>query len=164
MQEENEYAPVDVVEQEETTSEEVIEESNDDTVTLSKSEYSKLKRQAIAYKANKVEKPIVQEEKNTINALSEVDVDAKILKSQGVSDELIEEMKALAAVRKKSLLEMTSDPIIIAMKESHEAERKAKQAKLGVSRGSSTVKPTKSTATPGLTAEDHRALWNEQNK
>jgi len=57
MDEENEYVQEDVVEQEEQTSEEV-EESNEETfgdseITLSKEEFTKLKRKAIAYDANK---------------------------------------------------------------------------------------------------------------
>lgn len=162
MQEENEQAPVDVVEQEEITSEEA-EESNDETVTLTKSEYSKLKRQAIAYKANKSEKPEVKETQTTTNAISEEDIEVKILISQGVDAELLEEMKALAKVRGKSILSIQNDPILIAMKEAKEEEARKKAARLGVSKGSSTVKATKSTTTPGLSEEDHKALWKEQN-
>lgn len=163
MQEENEYAQDEVVEQEEVTTTEESEESNDDTVTLTKSEYSKLKRQAIAYKANKSEKPEVRETPTITNSLTEQDIEAKILRSKGVDAQLIEEMKALAAVRGKSLLEMENDPIILAMKEAKEAEAKAKAARLGASRGSTTVKAQKSTTTPGLSEEDHRAMWKELN-
>jgi hypothetical protein len=160
---ENEYAPVDVVEQEETTSEEVTEESNDDTVTLSKSEYSKLKRQAIAYKANKTEKTEVREQTTTNSSLSEEAIEAKILLSQGKSPELIEEMKALAKVRGKSLLEIQNDPILLAMEKARDDESNAKKVKLGAARGSSTVQTKKSTATANLSAEEHKALWKEQN-
>lgn len=59
MEEENEYVQEDVVEQEEQTSEEVIEEESteeveENEVTLSKEEFTKLKRKAIAYDSNKV--------------------------------------------------------------------------------------------------------------
>lgn len=163
MQEENEYPQEEVVVEEEVTTTEEAEDSNDETVTLTKSEYSKLKRQAIAYKANKSEKPEVKETPATTNSLSEQDIEAKILRAKGVDNQLIEEMKALAAVRQKSLLEMENDPIIIAMKEAKEAEAKAKAARLGASRGSTTVKATKSTTTPGLSDEDHKAMWREAN-
>lgn len=58
MATENEYEEVDVNTQEEATSEEETvdtqeETQDEDTVTLSKSEYKKLQRRSIAYKANK---------------------------------------------------------------------------------------------------------------
>lgn len=58
MEQENEDVQEEVLEQEEVeTSEETVEEEkSDDTVTLTKSEYKKLNRQALAYKANKSEK------------------------------------------------------------------------------------------------------------
>lgn len=163
MQEENEYPQEEVVVEEEVTTTEEAEESNDDTVTLTKSEYSKLKRQAIAYKANKSEKPEVKETSTTTNSLTEQDIEAKILLAKGIDSQLLEEMKALASLRGKSLLEMENDPIIVAMKEVKEAEAKAKAARLGASRGSTSVKAQKSTTTPGLSDEDHRAMWRELN-
>ena len=64
MEETNEYPQEDVVVEEEQTSEEV-EESNeetyDDAVTLSKEEFTKLKRKAIAYDSNK-RKPEVEQQ------------------------------------------------------------------------------------------------------
>lgn len=161
MPEENEYAPVDVVEQEEITSEST-EESNDDTVTLSKSEYSKLKRQAIAYKANKSDKPEPREQ-NTTNALSREDVELTVLASQGIDSELLGEMKTLAKLRGKSIMEMQKDPIIIAMKEVKAKEEKEKLSKLPASRGSSTVKAEKGFSTSGLSKEEHKALWKARN-
>jgi len=73
MEKENEDAQVDVVEQEEQTSDEVEEvveeteaeaeeESND--VTLSKEEFTKLKRKAIAYDSTKGTKPTPKAEAN----------------------------------------------------------------------------------------------------
>lgn len=54
MDNENEQAQEEIVEQEEQISEESNEETQeDDSITLSKAEFNKLKRQSIAYKANK---------------------------------------------------------------------------------------------------------------
>lgn len=161
MQEENEYAPVDVVEQEETTSEEVNEESHEDTVTLSKSEYSKLKRQAIAYKANKSEKSEVKEERNTNSALSKDDIELTVLAAQGFDKEILDEMKVLAQLRGKSVLEVKNDPIIVAMMDMKEKEEKAKQARLGASKGSAPARKEKSFSAP-LSPQEHKALWREQ--
>lgn len=62
MENENEQAQEEVVEQEEQTSEETTEETQEETqeeendsITLSKAEYTKLNRQAIAYKAIKAQ-------------------------------------------------------------------------------------------------------------
>ncbi len=79
MEETNEYPQEDVVVEEEQTSEEV-EESNeetyDDAVTLSKEEFTKLKRKAIAYDSNKrkpeVEQQPVQKTDSSDSYLEEV--------------------------------------------------------------------------------------------
>lgn len=156
MEQENEYAPVDVVEQEETTSEEVQEESHDDSITLSKAEYSKLKRQAIAYKANK-ETP----KQEQTAGLSKEDIELTVLASQGINAELLNEMKVLAKLRGKSIIEMKDDPIILAMKEVKEKEEKARLAKLPASKGSGNVRQEKNFSTP-LSKEEHRELWKAQ--
>lgn len=65
MEEENEQAQEEIVEQEEQISEESNEETQeDDSITLSKAEFNKLKRQSIAYKANK-DKPEKVEQSQT---------------------------------------------------------------------------------------------------
>ncbi len=79
MEETNEYPQEDVVVEEEQTFEEV-EESNeetyDDAVTLSKEEFTKLKRKAIAYDSNKrkpeVEQQPVQKTDSSDSYLEEV--------------------------------------------------------------------------------------------
>lgn len=165
MQEENEYPQEEVVVEEEiTTTEEVAEESNDDTVTIPKSEFNKLRRQAIAYKANKeTPKQEVKEVQTTTNFSEDV-IEEKILKSKGISNEDINELKALARLRGKSLLEVeSSDPLWKSILNEREAELRKKQASLGASRGSSIAKPQKTTTTPNLSVEDHKALWKEQN-
>lgn len=67
-----------VVQEEETTTQEETEETNeetqdDETVTLSKSEYKKLQRQSIAYKANKSDrvesKPQPKQDGHSIDTL-----------------------------------------------------------------------------------------------
>lgn len=162
MQEENEYPQEEVVVEEEVTTTEEAEESNDDTVTLTKSEYSKLKRQAIAYKANKSEKP-ERETPTTTNSLTKQEIQEEILIAKGIDPQLLEEMKALATLRGKTLLQMENDPIILAMKETKEAEAAKAKARLGASRGSTSVKAQKTTTTPNLSDEDHKAMWREHN-
>ena len=96
------------------------------------------------------------------NPISDLQIERKILKSQGMSDELLNELVALSTVRGKSLLDTQSDPIFIAIKDSKDAEVKANKAKLGASKGSANVKTEKGFGTPGLTDEEHKALFRER--
>ena len=93
------------------------------------------------------------------NGIDEVTIEKKILKSQGMSDELLEELVALSKVRGKGLLDTQSDPIFIALKESKEAETKKSKASMGASKGSGTAKKDKTFNTPGLTEEEHKEMW-----
>lgn len=163
MQEENEYVQDEVVEQEENTTTEEESAESDDTVTISKTEFNKLRRQAIAYKANKEAPKQEVKDTHTTNSFTKQEIQEEILIAKGVDSQLLEEMKALSLLRGKSLLEMEHDPIIIAMKEVKEAEAKAKAARLGASRGSTSVKAQKSTTTSGLSDDEHRAMWKELN-
>jgi len=97
------------------------------------------------------------------NNLSEESIDIKILKSQGMSDELLKELTDISKLRNKSPLEMQLDPLFLAIKKQREDEAKFSKAKLGASRGSGQVKKDKSVSSPGLTDSEHKALWREQN-
>lgn len=96
------------------------------------------------------------------SGLDDESVERKILKSQGVSEELIEELSALSKVRGKSLLDTLEDPIYLKLKEAKEEEAKEKKAKLPSSKGSGTVKSKRDTTSPDLSEEEHKALWKEQ--
>jgi hypothetical protein len=87
--------------------------------------------------------------------LSEDVVDSRILKSQGMADELLSELKTIAKLRGKTMMECTEDPIFLAIKEA------AKKVKLPASRGSAPVKKAKDFTSKGLTPEEHKALWRE---
>ena len=93
--------------------------------------------------------------------LSEETIQAMILQSKGVDVELISEMKPLAKLRGKSVLEMENDPIYLAMKKEREDKVKAEKAKLGASRGSGQAKQEKSINSQGLSDEEHKAMWRE---
>ncbi len=89
-------------------------------------------------------------------------VEEKILKIQGMSDELISELKAVAKARGKSLIDSVNDPIFVAIKTERETEAKAQKAKLGASKGSGSMKKEKAINSPGISDEDHKAMWREQ--
>ena len=95
------------------------------------------------------------------NGIDLATMEKTILKSQGMSDDLLEELVALSKVRGKGLLDTQSDPIFIALKEAKESEAKKAKAKLGSSKGSGTVKKEKSFETPGLSEEEHKEMWKQ---
>lgn len=95
------------------------------------------------------------------NSLSEEEVDAKILKSQGMADDLIQELKVIAKARGKSILDTLTDPIFTAIKQQKETAAKEQKAKLGASKGSGSVKKEKSFNSAGLTDDEHKAMWRQ---
>jgi hypothetical protein len=95
------------------------------------------------------------------NGIDLATMEKTILKSQGMSDDLLGELVALSKVRGKSLLDTQSDPIFIALKDAKDAEAKKAKANLGASKGSGTVKTTKGFDTPGLSAEEHKEMWKQ---
>jgi hypothetical protein len=95
------------------------------------------------------------------NGIDLATMEKTILKSQGMSDDLLEELVALSKVRGKGLLDTQSDPIFIALKEAKESEAKKAKANLGSSKGSGTVKKEKSFDTPGLSEEEHKEMWKQ---
>jgi len=89
-------------------------------------------------------------------------IQTQILKAQGLSEELLSELKAVAAVRKVSLIDAQNDPIFTAIKERKEAEIKSAKASLGASKGSRPEKKEKTFETSGLSPEEHKAMWRSQ--
>lgn len=87
-----------------------------------------------------------------------VDVDERILKAQGMSDEVLKELKVVATARGVSLIDAQNDYLFVAIKEKIERDTKAQRATLGVSRGSGTAKPKVGFNTPGLSREEHMKL------
>lgn len=91
------------------------------------------------------------------------EIQATVLRAQGMSDELLKELKVIAKVRGTDLLTAQTDPIFGVIKDRLEAERKASEARLGASRGSQTAKPKKDVSSRGLTDEEHKNLWKLHN-
>lgn len=84
------------------------------------------------------------------------------LRVTGMSKEILEQLKKVATLTGKDLVDAQSDPIFIAVKEKIEKEQKREDASMPASRGSSTVKPKVSLSTPGLTREQHMALSKQK--
>ena len=130
--------------------------------TYTEQQFKQVLARAKSAEAKLKEKP-AEATHNTNNALSEQDIEAKILQAQGMDKELLDEAKILAKLRNKSILEIQNDPILLAMKKEKEDAVKAQKAKLGASRGSSQAKAEKAITSSNLSDEEHKALWREQN-
>lgn len=87
-----------------------------------------------------------------------LNVEEAVLMANGMSDELIEKLKAVAAVQKVSLIKAQNDPIFVAVKEKFEKDQKREEASLPASRGAAAIKPKKDFMTPGLSRDEHKKM------
>lgn len=89
-------------------------------------------------------------------------VEETVLLAQGMPEELVEKLKAVARVEGiQSLLKAQANPIFVAVKEKFEKDQRQKEASLGASRGAQSVKVPKKANTPGLSREEHMRLAKE---
>jgi hypothetical protein len=95
------------------------------------------------------------------SASSQPSVEETVLLAQGMPEELVNELKVVAQVRKVSLIKAQNDPIFVAVKDKFEKDLKKKDASLPASRGSGSVKPKKTFTTPGLTRDEHKQMFQE---
>lgn len=150
-----------------TGTEDSQEDTDTDDVEALKQQLAKANeaKAAILRRAKKAEQQLKDKKPSQINspAHSLEDIEATVLKSQGIPDDILRDMKALAKVRGKSLLDIQNDPIILTLKKQREDEDKANKAKLGASKSTASVKKEVSFNTPGLSDEEHKRLWREAN-
>jgi hypothetical protein len=131
MENENEYAQEEVVEQEEQTSEELLDQDDsqtieEDVVTLTKSEFNKLNRRAIAYEANKkTEKPLTKVA-NEIN-ISPERLDRIELLQDGYSKDEVDAIMDLGGTK------MLNNPIVQNAIKVLRQERKSKDVSQNLS-------------------------------
>lgn len=86
-------------------------------------------------------------------------VDERILVANGMSTDLLKELRRVARFTETDLISAQTDPMFIAIKERYEKEQRDKDAALGASKGSGQGKSRKDLTTPGLTADEHKKLW-----
>lgn len=92
-------------------------------------------------------------------ASAQPNVEETVLLANGMSEDLMKELKAVAQARGiSSLIKAQNDPIFVAVKEKFEKDQRQKEASLPASRGSGSIKPKKSIDTPGLSREEHMAM------
>ncbi len=87
-----------------------------------------------------------------------LNVEEAVLLANGMPEELVAELKAVAQVRKTTLLKAQNDPIFVAVKEKFEKDEKQKAASLPAARGAGAVRAKKEFNSPGLTRDEHRAM------
>ncbi len=148
---------------EETVAEDAKEESQGDTTedNSEADELAKARAEAAKYRRlfEKGNKPQVAKPKATTKASAQPSVEEAVLLANGMSEELVESLKKVAAVEGiGSLIKAQSNPIFIAVKEKFEREQKQKAASLGASRGSGSVKAKKDFNSPNLTREEHQKM------
>lgn len=147
-----------------------IEEDTEDVEALREQlERERTARQQLTARAKKAEAELKATKAQTApptqntNNLTSLDIEAKILKAQRISDEDINYLKKIAAFNNTSLIDAVEDDMYSAYKLKKEAEEKSEKAKLGVSSRSGTVKQKQTVSSPGLSDSEHKALWREAN-
>lgn len=138
---------------EETTTTEEQETVSEDTVTLTKAEFTKLKRQAIAYKSQKEGSPT---ERKTNS--SDINKDELYLIAEGFKKKDIEQLAVIAKGSGVSLEEARSSDLFKLYQEKQQAEARKAKAQLGVSYGSG-FNPGGPAIKPGMTEAEHKAVW-----
>jgi hypothetical protein len=87
-------------------------------------------------------------------------VDERILISQGLHEDLLEQLRKVAQLNGTSLLEAQKDPLYSAYKKQWEAEEQNKKASLSPSKGASPSEQKKINS-PNLSRDDHREMWKK---
>jgi hypothetical protein len=128
---------------------------------FAKQAIARAKKAEAELKALKGAKP-AEANQNTQPSPSHETIEETILRAQGESQEMIDQLKKIAQVTGKTLIDARQDPYYVALKKAKEDEVKSAKAKLPASRGSGTAKQEKSFNTPGLTEAEFKELWREK--
>lgn len=91
-------------------------------------------------------------------ASTQPSVEEVVLLANGMSDEMLSQLKKIAAINNTSLIKAQTDPIFVAVKEKFEKDQKQKDASLPSSRGSGQTKPKVDFSTPNLPRETHKEM------
>lgn len=93
------------------------------------------------------------------NGLSPDEIDIKILKAKGTTDDEIKYLQKIAAVNGTTVFEAEQDELFTAYKAKQDESKKSEKARLGASRGGGTVKKEENFTSQGLSGEKHKELW-----
>ena len=117
-------------------------------------------------RAKKAEALIIKNKKSPVaekptEQATPSNVEEIVLQANGMSDELLTQLKKVAAINGTSLIKAQNDPIFVAVKEKFEREKKSSAASLPATRGAGSAKVQKTANTPGLSREEHMRLVQE---
>jgi len=143
----------------ESIDQEEAEESQEETVTLSKSEFTKLKRQAIAYKSQKENPPAPKEKKGS----SDINKDELYLVAKGYDDDAIAQLQIIARGSGTTMKEALENPLFKSYEAKQKEEERRAKAKLGAS-NSSGFQSGKPAITPNMSQNDHKAVWAKMSQ
>lgn len=132
------------------------ESTQEETVTLSKSEFTKLKRQAIAYKSQKENQPSSKEKTGS----SDINRDELYLVAKGYDDEALEQLRIIARGSNTTLKEALNNPLFKNYEAKQKEDERKSKAKLGASNGSGYSQGGPAIK-PNMTPEDHKAVWQK---
>lgn len=122
-------------------------------VATNKKLFERAKKAEAELKALKGSKPPAK------SASPQLNVEETVLLANGMAEELLGELKAVAKARGiSSLIKAQADPIFVAVKERFEKDKKVKDASLPAARGAGSVKPKKDFLSPNLSREEHRKM------
>lgn len=165
MSEQDEQVLETISSNEEENFEEENHEGTDDVQAQLDAE--RIAKQQILARAKKAEAELKQlkeakASQTTNSTFKSEDIEITVLKAQGVSQDEIDYLKKLAAVNGTTVIEAQSDELFKNFKTKKEDTEKAEKARLGVSRGSGSIKKGKDINTPGLTEAEHKDLWRQK--
>lgn len=143
----------------ESNDQEQEESTQDDSVTLSKSEYTKLKRQAIAYKSQKENQPAPLKEKN---GSPDINRDELYLVAKGYDDDALEQLRIIARGSGISLKDALNNPLFKTYEANQKNEERKSKAKLGASSGSGFSQGGPAIK-PNMTQDEHMAIWSKMS-
>lgn len=163
--EETEVEEIDVPTEEEAEEQE-SEESSDDSelreqLERLEKENKTLKIQKAKLKEKKAE-PVKKEVKNSNEASDQLSKDEAILYAKGRSEEEVEKVMKIADIEGISPLAANDSEYFKLWKERQDAKKEAQDTQLGASKGSVKTKPKKDVSSPGLSSEDHEALFKQK--
>lgn len=134
----------------------VVKEANKKLFERAKAAEEKLK----ALKKERYDAQVnAQGTEKKLETKPDVSVEELKLIARGLSDELIDEAKAIAKGKGIALSEALKTKTFLALEKEIKEEEKREQARLGASKGSS--QSQKQTFRPGMTQEEHKKLWRE---
>lgn len=149
--------------QDEGQEEEAEDKSEDESPKFTEHEkkiFARMKKAEAELKALKAQKPAIKKIKNNVETTDYITREEAVLLAKGFEDEDIEVAKSLAKGFNIPLNQAVKHDVFTAYKTKKDNEAKKQKANLGASKGSGSK--TETGVKPGMTEEEHKALWKKQ--